>query len=89
MVKVRHFSQPNLLAGSELVPEYFQEAASPENLAGALAAWIEDPARVTRVQREFAAIHQALKRGGAEVAAQEIAGLLTNRTAHAGPASTP
>lgn len=89
MVKVRHFSQPNLLAGSELVPEYFQEAASPESLAGALAAWIEDPARVTRVQREFAAIHQALKRGGAEVAAQEIAGLLTNRTAHAGPASTP
>jgi lipid-A-disaccharide synthase len=30
LVKIKHFSQPNLLAGKELVPEFFQEAASPE-----------------------------------------------------------
>ena len=28
LVKIKHFSQPNLLAGTELVPEFFQEAAS-------------------------------------------------------------
>ena len=29
LVKIQHFSQPNLLAGKELVPEFFQEAATP------------------------------------------------------------
>jgi len=84
LVKVRHFSQPNLLAGSELVPEFFQGAATARNLADALAAWIEQPERAARVQREFAAIHQTLRRGGAELAAREIAELLAAWTAHAG-----
>jgi lipid-A-disaccharide synthase len=89
LVKVRHFSQPNLLAGSELVPEFFQEAASPANLAAALADWIEDPARVARVQREFAAIHQSLRCGGAELAAKEISELLAAWTAHASTVGSP
>ena len=88
LVKVRHFSQPNLLAGTELVPEYFQEAANPQNLAAALAAWLEQPERVARVQREFATIHQTLRRDGAELAAKEIAELLAAWTAHASTAST-
>ena len=58
LVKIRHFSQPNLLAGKELVPEFFQEAASAgesRECAGALA---RTPAMKSRsVQREFAAIH--------------------------------
>jgi len=88
LVKVRHFSQPNLLAGTDLVPEYFQEAANPQNLAAALAAWLEQPERVARVQREFATIHQTLRRDGAELAAKEIAELLAAWTAHASTAST-
>jgi lipid-A-disaccharide synthase len=83
LVKVRHFSQPNLLAGKELVPEFFQEQASPGNLADALSRWLEHPQEVARVQDEFAKIHATLKRGGAERAAAEIAELLTAWTAHA------
>ena len=83
LVKVRHFSQPNLLAGSELVPEFFQEQASPGNLADALARWFEHPEEVARVQREFTKIHESLRRGGAERAAAEIAELLAAWTAHA------
>ena len=48
MVKIQHFSQPNLLAGKELVPEFFQEAASAENLADALSRWLEHPDEVAR-----------------------------------------
>jgi lipid-A-disaccharide synthase len=81
LVKIKYFSQPNLLAGKELVPEFFQEAASPENLANALARWIEQPAEVARVREEFAAIHARLRCGGAERAANEIAELLTARLA--------
>jgi lipid-A-disaccharide synthase len=84
LVKVRHFSQPNLLAGAELVPEFFQGAASSGNLADALANWFEQPAQVERVQREFAAIHATLRRGGAELAASEVAALLAAWTANAG-----
>jgi lipid-A-disaccharide synthase len=81
LVKIKYFSQPNLLAGKELVPEFFQEAASPENLAGALARWIEHPAEVARLREEFAAIHTRLRCDGAERAANEIAELLTARLA--------
>jgi lipid-A-disaccharide synthase len=89
LVKVRHFSQPNLLAGAELVPEFFQGEANAANLADALANWIEQPAQVERVQREFAAIHESLRRGGAERAASEIAALLAAWTAHAGMPHSP
>jgi lipid-A-disaccharide synthase len=88
LVKVRHFSQPNLLAGDELVPEFFQEKATPDKLADALATWFEQPEQVARVQREFLRIHETLRRGGAERAAAEIAELLAAWTAHAS-ASTP
>jgi lipid-A-disaccharide synthase len=81
LVKIQHFSQPNLLAGTELVPEFFQAAASPENLAKALARWIEQPAEMARVRAEFAAIHARLRCDGAERAANEIAELLMARLA--------
>jgi lipid-A-disaccharide synthase len=81
LVKIRHFSQPNLLAGKELVPEFFQEAATASNLADALARWLEQPAEVARVQQEFAAIHARLRCDGAERAATEIGDLLEARTA--------
>jgi lipid-A-disaccharide synthase len=81
LVKVKHFSQPNLLAGAELVPEFFQGAASPGNLAGALARWIEDPAAVAKVTADFARIHERLRCDGAERAAAEVAELVTARMA--------
>jgi lipid-A-disaccharide synthase len=83
LVKVRHFSQPNLLAGKELVPEFFQEDASAQNLAGALGDWLDNPGKVAELQREFARIHESLRRGGADRAAAEIAELLAAWTAHA------
>jgi len=41
LVKVRYFSQPNLLAGRRLVPEFFQEQVSGAAL-GTAAAGTED-----------------------------------------------
>ena len=79
LVKVPYFSQPNLLLGRRRVPEFFQEAATPENLANALAHWLEDPADVARVQQEFAAIHAQLRCNGADRAAAEVATLLATR----------
>jgi lipid-A-disaccharide synthase len=81
LVKPMHFSQPNLLAGKELVPEFFQETATSENLANALAQWIEHPEKVANVTQEFIAIHQQLRCDGAERAAAEVAELLAAQVA--------
>jgi lipid-A-disaccharide synthase len=81
LVKVRHFSQPNLLAGAALVPEYFQRQANAANLAGALARWLTHPEEVAHLQKEFATLHARLRCNGSERAANEIAELLAAWTA--------
>ena len=72
LVKVRHFSQPNLLAGREVVPEFLQEAATPEALGAALLAWLDDPARVADAQAAFGEVHERLRCGGAARAAEAV-----------------
>jgi len=89
LVKVKYFSQPNLLANKPLVPEFFQEAASPQNLADAVARWLEHPAEVDELRREFTRIHENLRHGGAERAAAEIGELVSTWTAHASAPDTP
>ena len=72
LVKVPYFSQPNLLLGRRRVPEFFQEQVSGAALGEALLKQIEDPAQVTQLQAEFRGVHEALRRGGAERAADAI-----------------
>jgi lipid-A-disaccharide synthase len=81
LVKVDHFSQPNLLAGEKLVDEFFQEEANPDALSRSLADWLTNPARVEKVRHEFTKLHERLRCDGAERASAEIAELLTARTA--------
>jgi lipid-A-disaccharide synthase len=82
LVKVPYFSQPNLLAGRALVPEFFQEAVQGAALGDALLGELEDPQHVAELLGEFTRIHQLLRRGGADRAAQAILDL-TGRTARA------
>lgn len=79
LVKVRYVSQPNLLAGEELVPELLQEAVTPQALASAMQVALEDKDRRDRLQRRFRAIHLELKQGGATRAAQCILELLATQ----------
>jgi lipid-A-disaccharide synthase len=81
LVKLPYFSQPNLLAGKKLVPEFFQEAATAENLADAVSHWLEHPDEALKLREEFQAIHARLRCGGAERAANEVAELLAARLA--------
>jgi lipid-A-disaccharide synthase len=72
LVKVRYFSQPNLLAGRRLVPEFFQEQVSGAALGDALLQELEDHGHVRELLEEFASVHRTLRRGGAARAAQAI-----------------
>ncbi|MFO0512097.1 MAG: lipid-A-disaccharide synthase [Gammaproteobacteria bacterium] len=79
LVKVAHFSQPNLLAGREVVPEFFQEAVTPQALGAALLAWLEDPVRVADAKSAFVDVHERLRRGGADRAAEAVMEVVTPR----------
>jgi lipid-A-disaccharide synthase len=72
LVKVPYFSQPNLLAGRRLVPEFFQEQVQGVALGTALLQELEDPTHVRELLEEFARQHRALRCGGAARAAEAI-----------------
>ncbi|HEY4215424.1 MAG TPA: lipid-A-disaccharide synthase [Steroidobacteraceae bacterium] len=77
LAKVQYFSQPNLLAGRGLVPEFFQGQVSGASLGEALLGELRDRDRVLEMKREFRRIHETLRRGGAERAASAILEYIT------------
>jgi lipid-A-disaccharide synthase len=72
MVRLRHFSLPNLLAGEALVPEFFQEAVTGTALAAALRAQLAGGARRAALLDRFRDIHLRLRLGGAARAADAV-----------------
>lgn len=72
LVKVPYFSQPNLLAGRRLVPEFLQGEVTGAALGAALLAELDDAPRIRRLREEFARIHLLLRRGGAGRAADAV-----------------
>jgi len=72
LVKVRYFSQPNLLAGRRLVPEFFQEQVQGAALGDALLQELEDGDHVRELLDAFADIHRNLRCAGAARAAEAI-----------------
>jgi len=78
LVKTEWFSQPNLLAGRALVPEYFQEQVRPDVLGPAVLAQLERPDRAQLVGA-FTGIHQMLRRDASRRAADAVLELLAHR----------
>ena len=72
LVKVPYFSQPNLLAGRRLVPEFEQAAVTGEALGAALLHELDDAAHAAALRAEFTRIHRELRRGGAARAAAAV-----------------
>jgi lipid-A-disaccharide synthase len=79
LVKLRYFALPNLLAGEQVVPEYFQGAVQPQVLAESLHAALIDRSRRAALQVRFRAIHEQLRRGAAARAAEILVELLATR----------
>ena len=72
LVKVRYFSQPNLLAGRRLVPEFFQEQVSGAALGDALLEELADRDHLRELLDEFARQHRILRCGAAARAADAV-----------------
>ena len=72
LVKVRHFTLPNLLTDEPMVPEFLQGGASPEALADALEALLRSPERRAGIAHEFAKLRDQLARGADRLAARAV-----------------
>lgn len=78
LFKAPFFAQPNLLAGRELVPEYFNAEVRADVLGPAVLRQLERADRASLVQT-FASIHETLRRDASARAADAIVDLLVKR----------
>ncbi len=73
MVKSPYISLPNLLAAEMLVPEFIQDAATPEALGEAVLEQLRDGSKQTQ---RFTELHKSLRCDASQRAAQGILQLL-------------
>lgn len=67
---------PNILAGEYVVPEFLQDAATPDNIAQALLNLLADTQIQIRLRERFAEMRASLRRDAANTAARAICGIL-------------
>lgn len=72
LVKLKHFTLPNLLTATPLVPEFMQRGAKPAAIADAVAAMLEDPERRRIISSEFAKLRIELALGADQRAADAV-----------------
>jgi lipid-A-disaccharide synthase len=72
VVRLPSFTMPNLILGSQVVPEFLQEEARPERIALALRELLEGPAGEVQLA-QLARVRQRLGSGGAAERAAAIA----------------
>jgi lipid-A-disaccharide synthase len=75
LFKAPFFAQPNLLAGRQVVPEYFNDEVRADVLGPAVLTQLERADRDQLVQT-FASIHETLRRDASARAAEAIVALL-------------
>ena len=68
---------PNILLNDFVVPELLQDEATPERLAHATLAWLDQPALVRSVQSRFESLHHDLRRNTALAATHAIEKILS------------
>jgi lipid-A-disaccharide synthase len=64
---------PNILCRDFVVPELLQHDCTPDKLAAATLAWLDEPARRERIERRFADLHHQLRQDTARKATDAIA----------------
>jgi lipid-A-disaccharide synthase len=73
LVKVKYLGMPNVLADKQVVPEFIQHRAKPQDLAKAILRLLDDPMKREQMISEFDKIAAQLGESGAsERAARAI-----------------
>ncbi|MNT44865.1 Lipid-A-disaccharide synthase [compost metagenome] len=72
LVKTPYVSLPNLLAGREIVTELLQHDCVPDKLAASLMPLLEDSPQTDELKQTFLNLHQSIRCGADEQAAQAV-----------------
>lgn len=76
LLKLTHFTLPNLLTETPLVPEFMQDKACPEDIAAAVIELLDDPARRQMISDRFARLRTELAQNADQRAADAVISLL-------------
>jgi len=72
LVKLTHYTLPNLLTETPLVPEFIQRDAKPGPIAAAVAGMLDDPERRRSISNEFAKLRSELALDADQRAAEAV-----------------
>jgi lipid-A-disaccharide synthase len=75
LVKLTHYTLPNLMTSEPLVPEFIQDDARPEAIAAAVIELMDDPDRRRFISDEFAKLKAELALNADQRAAEAVLGL--------------
>jgi lipid-A-disaccharide synthase len=76
LLKLTHFTLPNLLTETPLVPEFIQDKARPGDIAKAVIELLDDPDRRRSIGERFARLRTELAQDTDQRAADAVASLL-------------
>ena len=76
LVKLSHYSLPNLLLPEPIIPEFIQDDIATDIVGSKLLEYLADDNKTNDLVRQFEAVHLQLKRNASVAAAKAVAGLL-------------
>lgn len=79
LVKLKHFSLPNLLLPEPMVPEFLQDSVRPEQVGEALLEYLSDEDKVQELTRRFDEVHAQLRCNASATAAAAVLKLLDRK----------
>ena len=79
LMKVNHYSLPNVLANEPIVTELMQHDCTPLRLYDALLPLFENPDLAASLASRYLAIHHRLQGGGSQAAAAAVARLIESK----------
>ena len=71
---------PNILCQNFEVPEFLQDAATPQALSQAVLDWLAQPEKIRALEHRFTALHTELQRDTAQLACHAIAKVLSSQS---------
>ncbi len=83
ILKLEHYTLPNLLTETALVPEFIQGNARPESIAEAVVELLDDPARRQSISDRFAKLRDELAQNTDQRAADAVITLLRQESGNA------
>jgi len=72
IIRVPYISLVNILAGREMIKEYVQKSATPENLSGNALAFLQNPGNLSAKREELLSLRKLLGEAGASDRAAKI-----------------